>query len=230
MKITKIILIVISLLISWSCKDDSNPIIDPPVIQEGVIMPLAVGNQWKFVDSLFNQDGVFTGIKNTRLEITESVQLNIDGKLKPYYNWQWFDDSSSTLDSSKLLCANSENGFYFFAGIHGEDTTIFNQPSLYAKYPIKENETWNWHFNMYVTTADTGFYTVVSYEMNCISINKSIETPFGKIDCIVYEYIDSSISGARNYYVPNVGLVGREEIWHGVIRVKKLLREANITN
>ncbi|MBK7103695.1 MAG: hypothetical protein IPH62_00210 [Ignavibacteriae bacterium] len=224
MKNIKNFTIIILFIIIWSCGDDSNPIEDIPNVQDGEIVPLTVGNEWKYIDSIFNIDGVYTGISYSSVKVTEIVELFINGEKNTLYTWKW----SNSIDSAKFLCANNEFGFNLYGSIRGNDTTIYDPLSLYAKYPINQNETWDWYYNMYVTTQDTAFYTSGSTEVKCLALNKPFLTPFGEIDCIVYEFKDSSETGARTYYSPKLGFIGREEIWHGVTRVKKVLSEVKI--
>ena len=207
-------------LIFCNCSDDSNPVINEKELE--VIQPLEVGNEWNYIDSSFNAIGEFIGISYSKLMITGSSTIKLNNKNKLVYYWNWFDNNNEQPESSKWLCGNRGDGFYFY-GFITENDTVYFEPTLYAKYPIDNNDEWNYYSYMYFQDQDTSYLYKDTLLQTCISTNKILNTPSGKLDCIVYRYEGGFFSETEMYFSKGLGYVASIGKINGVIRFKKVL-------
>ncbi|MBW6516166.1 MAG: hypothetical protein K0B81_06080 [Candidatus Cloacimonetes bacterium] len=226
---SKLLLIVLSLLLVFSCSNDS--IKDPGIQFYNTIMPLALDNYWLFNDITYQPP--YTWEEESKIEITGFRKVTYNGNEVIVFFWNWYDIETDTPQNRKTLVRNEEEGLYYYGQQIGSTVSDIRR-LLFIKYPVSLGDEWEY---------------IDGVSIKCISVSTTIETPLGEIDCYAYEIIPdtkedyralSSMLGInressiRNeeitylYYKPEVGYVGMD-IYEGEELVfKRRLAEFNV--
>lgn len=205
-------LIIVALMLTISCNDNSYEPINTNLIEienQGLI-PLKVGNYWKYKTDMLKEDGSFSYEEwayETR--ITNSSMNPKEQNDKPRYHRSY--SSKIGLDEHEWLFRNQPDGLYQMGGKTKGDS-IFTE-LLLLKYPIKIGEKWNSEilsYDIYLKEyliGDTITFT-------CTDTAATFQTPIGTFKCFVYHRRQSQGSDVwaqldiYEYYSPKVGLVG----------------------
>ena len=207
--------------------------------EKNVIYPLAVGNLWTYIDSIFV---AFPQENPIDTIIVDTISIEIIGK----FNFQLEDKEYTAFIeyeepyNIKWLYGNENDGCYSYGRINSEqDTIIFR--CIHFKYPVSEGDEWFFH------NADENGVIMDTISFKCLSINEQFKTPSGNYNCVVYTwdfYEDETILerlnllkklkplikrdydlGIKLYFMPNIGWVGAtvENIDTNEINYKRVL-------
>ncbi len=220
-----------SFLIVASCDETTDD-----AVPGGVIMPLKVGNYWTYVDSSFDDAGVFIEADTSTLGITAKKTIEFGGLSYEVYLWTWI---SYGTDHS-WLAWNGDGGLYIFGGTSPKGDYVLAK-SLSIKYPADVNDQWE-EYNVSYSSMDSTFWISDTSITTCSSQDAVLVSPMGNLTCYAYTYsedfgmdkiVHSSILGHSRlskpkalttvtlYYVPDVGYVGLTDETNGIITFKK---------
>jgi hypothetical protein len=201
--------------------------------QSDVILPLAVGNYWEFIDSTFSNDTLFV-VDTSKLGITGKLNIEYQGNNYEVFYWNWFDMNVNPPQpqSNKWLIRNEQDGLWEYGMLNDTDTLLLQNLSF--KFPANIGD--NWSIMAYFVT-DTSISVGDTLIRECLDTDKEFITPSGTFQCYVYQYewvflkssevnfvyqfkfaesiynsqnVESDTFRVLNYFAPNVGLVGQE--------------------
>lgn len=206
----------------------------------GVIMPLKVGNYWTFVDSSFDDAGLFIEADTSTLSITGKKTIEYGGTSYEVFLWTWVTYGSD----HSWLAANSAGGLYIFGGTSAKGDFILTK-SLSIKYPAEIGDEWA-EYNVSYSSMDSSFFISDTTVTTCSSLDAAFASPIGNLSCYTYEYsedfgVSKVFSGFRGthaglmkgnaittvtlFYIPDIGYVGLTDETGGVITHKKTIIE-----
>jgi hypothetical protein len=217
MKYFSFIAVLFLILISGCKKDDS------PVNQDttAVIMPLAVGNQWVFIDSVFNESGALALVDTATLGITGKKNVAYEGKSVEVFYWNWI--YKETPDPIIWLCRNDAEGLNSY-GLLASDSSYSLKKSQWIKYPAAVGDSWKNYSFVYDDSAK--FFLPDTSVYSCVSTNEKIKTAKGEMECYNYNFKRIFSDGNYDlnmYFVKNVGYVGLTIKINGVVRERYFL-------
>lgn len=193
MKQSLLILALLPLLIGCT---DELPTVDG---RDGIIMPLAVGNQWVGKLTTYNTTGDPVAL---RLDTIQIVSFDVAGNPTP--------------DGTKLF--TDQDGYQFWytgEGLWANNTTCFGM-GLSAKYPALAPDT----FATVRTQALLGTGTAptdVTSAWQVVSIDTAVTVPAGTFHCYYYRRVAFEPQGGRlqtvasAFYAPQIGPVLMEQ-------------------
>ena len=184
----------------------------PDQLNTDVLVPLTVGNFWKYEYSV---------AKGLSRELVPSVT----------YTWRVFSDTllnflgqeyaasiigSESPRAAKWFDANGEAGLYdmgrisFLRGKDGPDTLVTR--SVWRKFPIAAGDS----FQVKLFSFNHSLQKMVprdTIQVKCLSTNEDFETPVGTFQCYVYQYFEKYEdvfvrTEYREYYAPGIGRIG----------------------
>lgn len=182
----KYILIIITIFI-FSCSDENDKN-EPIDYNTNGIIPLKIGNYWKYeTESYLSRDTFPTYTNNTLTVFRDSI---INGTKYFYIINDNYNYTVST---------NKEDGYYF--------NNIDEIDDLYYKYPCEVGDQWD--VRIYEEEDLDEKYVIVK------SLNEVVTVPFGTFECINYEFYaieefmpDYHFIFISNVYIsPGVGMV-----------------------
>jgi hypothetical protein len=216
-----------------SCDDQTDSTVS------GVIMPLKVGNYWTFVDSSFDDAGLFIEADTSTLSITGKKTIEYGGASYEVYLWTWITYGSD----HSWLAANGDGGLYIFGGTSVKGEYILTK-SLSIKYPADSGDEWE-EYNVMYSSMDSSFRISDTTVTTCSSLDAVLASPLGNLSCYTYEYSEdfgaakNIFSGFRGtpaelmkrnaittvtlFYIPDIGYVGLTDETNGVINYKKTI-------
>lgn len=225
MKLFIYLISILSVLL-LGCDSDNNPTTSE-FLQNGVIVPLKVGNYWSYIDSSFTENGILEKVDSSTLSITGYSDVSYKGSNLQVFHWTWIFEGQSS--NFSWLFRNETDGLYSY-GTRSLDSNYIYDKSLLFKYPVKVNDSWQ-NIEHYSSPGDTIYYSdTIAY--TCISINEKFITPGGVFSCIVYnskrnnnyDFYDSYI-----YFAKNIGYLGLLTKKNGIVTFKKVLSSYNLT-
>lgn len=174
------------------------------------IVPLAVGNTWTYVDSIFH-DGVFAGEDSARTVITEKRVLTLAGEPRTVHLSRSADPVTGEESSTALYVQNLPDGNHT-VGI-ARDTVEFLFPSLHVQFPTETGNRYPVHF-LELREEDGELVPFVdTLETEVADARASCETPAGNFECIEYRARrPGGVLHARAWYAPGVGFVESETV------------------
>ena len=211
-----------------------SALISPSVFgQNDVIVPLAVGNYWEYIDSTFFNDTLFV-VDTAKLGITGKINIEYQGNNYDVFYWNWFNTNINPPqpEPTKWLIRNQADGLWEYGMLNDTDTLLLQNLSL--KFPVNIGDTWP---IMAYSITDTNISVSDTLTMECLDIDKEYITPSGTFQCYVYKYqwvilksykgnfihpfnhndpiynhpyTKSDTFSVLGYFAPNVGLVGQE--------------------
>lgn len=205
MKLLKVIclLFLISMI---GCNKNESPVSpDNTAANAGVILPLAVGNEWIYIDSVFTAAGTPESIDTVKLGISGKTNIVYQGKSVEVFYWNWYDGNQP--DELKWLCRNEDGGCYSY-GLQMANNKFLPGKTQWLKYPVNVGDSWE--MVSYAVT-DSTTYTVDTILYSCRSVTEKFKTLKGEMECHVY-YSRSDAEGHKYeqfmYFAKNVGYVG----------------------
>lgn len=224
-----------SFLFIVSCDDQTDD-----GVSGGVIMPLKVGNYWTFVDSSFDDAGLFIEADTSTLSITGKKTIEYGGTSYEVFLWTWVTYGSD----HSWLAANSAGGLYIFGGTSAKGDYILTK-SLSIKYPAETGDEWA-EYNVRYSSMDSSFRIEDTTVTKCSSLDAALASPIGNLSCYTYEYSEdfgaskifsgfrgthaglmkgNAITTVTLFYIPDIGYVGLTDETGGVITYKKTIIE-----
>ncbi len=206
----------------------------------GAIMPLKVGNYWTFVDSSFDDAGLFIEADTSTLSITGKKTIEYGGTSYEVFLWTWVTYGSD----HSWLAANSAGGLYIFGGTSAKGDYILTK-SLSIKYPAETGDEWA-EYNVMYSSMDSSFRIEDTTVTKCSSVDAALASPIGNLSCYTYEYSEdfgaskvfsgfrgthaglmkgNAITTVTLFYIPDIGYVGLTDETGGVITYKKTIIE-----
>jgi hypothetical protein len=223
-------LFLIGLLSSCGKKGDDQ-VVNPP-IEQTAIVPLVVGNEWRYVDSTFNTDGSVR-IDSSTLAITGKTSVQYQGQTIEVYYWNWIDNRTKLPQDWKWLCRNESDGFCLFGGASSKGTFVLTK-SLDIKFPGSVGDSWQ-RISI-VTSGDSTFRLGDTTVVRCLAVSEDLSTPAGALKCYVTHYQRSRTIGSTTtvtdtyvYHVPNIGYVALLAKENGRTAFRKLLRTYHVS-
>lgn len=221
MKVLRIIplLFIISLV---GCSKNDNPVSsDNTHVNSGDILPLAVGNEWIYIDEYFSANGSPENTDTVKLGITGKTNITYQGKSVEVFYWNWYYGDQP--DELKMLCRNEEDGCYSY-GLQRGDNKLLLQKSLWLKYPVTVGDSWKM-FSYAITDSSMSIADTVTY--SCRSVNEKFNTLKGEMECYGYYSRTNDHEGHKyeqfTYFAKNVGYVGFVYKIDDVVREKYTL-------
>ena len=197
----------ISLLLFNSC----DTIVE--VENNSVLLPLSVGNYWKYKIYTYSSTGEILSNLNDSLlmSIDEEVIVNLDGKFyKGGIMTRKF--GNNIYAETKWIYSNLNDGLYYLGGY--ADTDTLYRKNLYLKYPVVENETWQHSYMAFDLITKTFIYDSDSTTtITCQSLNNTVKTDIGEFVSLCYFFSEKPEDDVvvywdyYLYYAPNLGLI-----------------------
>jgi len=202
------------------------------------ILPLEVGNRWRYVVEDFDPQGKDVAIDTTQLEISGKRLFDIDNNSEELFYWQWRNLDTGNYETTKWLKANQSDGAWLYGVIHEAEKDTLLYPSLHIKYPVLSGDIW------YVKNSENKFD-----EYSCTKTEYNLNTFYGDVKCNEYHYQnisrgsitrdfiefynlpealfslkkDTTIYDFKLYYSPNIGYVGLKVYVNGELKYQQLL-------
>lgn len=201
------------------------------------ILPLEVGNRWRYVVEDFDPQMKEVALDTTQLEISGKRLFDIDGKTEELFYWQWRNLDTGNYKTTKWLKANQTDGAWLYGSIKEAEQDTLIYPSLHIKYPALSGDVW------YVKNSDNKFE-----EYSCKKTEYNLNTFYGDVTCNEYHYKniyrkdisqdfidfynlpkslfdakDTKIYDFKTYYAPNIGYVGMKVYVNDELKWQELL-------
>jgi hypothetical protein len=206
MKAFSLLFAVVVLMFLTVCSDKPSVPISGP--ENSVIVPLAVGNKWTGtqVDGWIGSDDTTCHVKT--IEVIDEIVIDDE---RWYRTRRILDDDTL---SSNQICCNRANGLWVNTM---DDVDTYGEPYLLAKYPAEAGDTY------WLGDYDGSPYVTV------ISVDSSIEVPYGTFRCYCYvlqspDIIDVPV--VNFCYAPNVGFV-KDDLFGGFSGVHNIWQLAS---
>ncbi|GEM_PF-5381155 len=188
---------------------------DEPVSPEeiaGRIQPLAVGNEWHFIDSIYKSGTVSTG--ETIIKVSAKSVLSGE----EVFNWQVFGGNQLLRTN---LVNTGVNGLWHYGEIIGSDSLFIKKQ--WAKYPVQIGESFTEPRFTY-DDINHSFSQTDTWTWTCINKDYIITLQDGtKIKCIVFKTVDKTGSEVNILYSENIGYAGWITIVNGEVVFKETL-------
>ena len=201
--------------------------------QSDVIVPLAVGNYWEYIDSTFYND-TLSVVDTSKLGITGEVNIEYQGNNYDVFYWNWFNTNTipPQPEPNKWLIRNEADGLWEYGMLNDTDTLLLQNLNL--KFPANIGDSWP---IMVYIVRDTSISVGDTLTMKCLDTDEEYITPSGIFQCYVYQYQlgflkspeanyilpfeeTEIVHNSQNvkpdtfsvllYFAPNVGYVGKE--------------------
>jgi hypothetical protein len=186
-------------LVGLSCTQVNEPVVEVPK----ELMPLTVGNRWRYLSGLFNPPDT------TVLEITRRIPVTIEGVAYEASAYKYYRQGGAVSDV-EWLHWNGDDGLYWLGGISDADTLLLKK--LGFKYPAEVGESWPVPTMAY-SSSDRRFYVRDTLTFHVVSTKEELETPAGKFECFVYRFSRKPAPDVLaywnyfEYYSPGLGWV-----------------------
>ncbi len=199
-----------------NCSDEETAVEPKPKPGPTVICPLAVGNVWTYVDTIWLNSGSpapFT----SNIQITGDTLISIGHA--DYHAFFWVEIDSFVNEPTTLIVANENDGLWELGIRCANDSSyIMNQAVM---YPVEVGDKWSKRWTLCVMDDIMGFPPDTT---RCISVDSLITTPAGNFRCHVFHehYTFMGENNIHKYWAPNVGLVGWDWISSQAVWKKRL--------
>jgi hypothetical protein len=166
--------VLVPVLFGITCTQVTAPVTELPK----ELMPLTVGNKWRYLSGLFNPPDT------TIFEITRKMPVTIDSVTYDASAYIYYRQGG-TKPEFEWLHWNGADGLYWLGGVSGRDSLFIKK--LGFKYPAEVGESWLVPILAY-SRSDERFYIRDTLTFHVIATDEEIETPAGKFKCYVYKY------------------------------------------
>lgn len=195
----KILFLQCLLLLFISCSENSTGNEKNNCLKHGpdVLLPLTVGNYWKYKVKHSWTDSV-------EYAVSKMLKLKYEGEELDAYVW------GKNNEDINWLYMNRDDGLYLVGGYTEYDTLI--HPVLQYKYPVNKDETWivpRMVYNLY----ENRFYFKDTLTYTCIDTDFIVTTDMGNFSTYVFLYklkpADDVLENELyyNYYSPSYGFI-----------------------
>jgi hypothetical protein len=191
--------VLVPVLFGITCTQVTAPVTELPK----ELMPLTVGNKWRYLSGLFNPPDT------TIFEITRKMPVTIDSVTYDASAYIYYRQGG-TKPEFEWLHWNGADGLYWLGGVSGRDSLFIKK--LGFKYPAEVGESWLVPILAY-SRSDERFYIRDTLTFHVIATDEEIETPAGKFKCYVYKYSRKPADDVLErwdyyeYYFPGLGPV-----------------------
>ena len=183
----------------------------PDVLNTDVLVPLTVGNWWKYETTTFIPSPEPDRKDSLMLRIFEDTLVTYKGQSFLAAVRGWYIEKEDIVRDRRWLYMNNNEGLNIVGGVSKYDT--ISTKYVERKFPVNAGDSWKIQELEFEPFQWVFSDTVV---VNCIATDEPFETPAGTFQCYVYRYIKplQHASGKREhfvYYTPGIGMVGWEE-------------------
>jgi hypothetical protein len=208
---TKRALLLAALPVLLSCDPGLGPREEP--MTTGRIMPLAVGNYWRY------KEVHASGSVDTVTVIVDTVLvLSINRKSTTVYALRWGGFADYWLSSEQ------PDGLHDNGALSAYDSLL--QDYVRRAIPVRAGQMWTLP-QVVVSYPSEQFSVSGTVAVKCVSISASFDTDIGRFDCILYrEYRDTDTTSTTyvdTYYARDIGCVGYEFCYNTVVGERRLL-------
>lgn len=193
------ILLVLTSIVMIDCSDEDSVLESTPSTQ--VIMPLATGNTWTYVDSVWGM-GAPSEFHSTMI-VTGQTSVTIDTTVYDVYRMTLNDPIF--VETTELYLRNEADGLWQL-GVKCSNSTEL-QRSMYFMYPGTTGDVWikNWILCSSGDPSSNGMDSVT-----VMSTNHAVDTPLGLFSCYRYlEQYDTPFGRfeIEQFVAPEVGII-----------------------
>jgi hypothetical protein len=176
MNIFKLVLVLSVFLLLVSCDE----VAEPTKIETQLLMPLKVGNEWTYTDTIFEDSKVT--VEDFRYLVTRLENVNIGYKQYKAFVLTAYNTKNEQVVQEFFTC--NSIGLYNY----GSETDPFNliYRDLLLKYPVSVGERWNTYYHYF--TPSTHRFSHDTCTVECLSIKEQITVPAGTFKCVKYQY------------------------------------------
>ncbi len=161
-----------------------SPVLDlPNELNTKILVPLAVGNWWKYETT--RRSGSKDSIS---WRITMEALLNYEGKAFSAMAAGWYHEKDDTANVVRWFYMNDSEGLNVVGGISSHDTMITKY--IERKYPATVGDAWEFQELQYGIFQGRGRFVFSEYTLlvSCIATDQLFETPAGTFRCYVYYF------------------------------------------
>jgi len=204
----KLFYIIVVGLVFFGCSQSTESTPEP-----NIIWNLQVGNNWTYIDSVFNNGNV--QIESFYNEIIKQIVIEYQGEeiTLSCLVEESINDYSNNRTIISNLYSNDTDGLFHYGRLYETGDSIYYEISknLLFKYPVEVGEIWSFD-------NDT---------VECIGKQTDLLTPYGNFRCHVYKLIKDD-ENITYYCVPYIGIVGLINEYNDDSFRKRLLSYFNI--
>ncbi len=209
------ILLVLTTIVMIDCSDEDSVLESTPSKQ--VIMPLATGNTWTYVDSVWWGSNTPYELQST-LVVTGQTSVTIDTTVYDVYTMSLQDPIFML--TTELYLRNEADGLWQL-GVKCPNSTEL-QRSMYFMYPGTTGDVWikNWIVCSGGDPSSNGMDSVT-----VMSTNHAVDTPLGLFSCYRYlEQYDTPFGRfeIEQFVAPDVGIIATNMAVMGFIIKRRL--------
>jgi hypothetical protein len=196
------------------------------------ILPLAVGNTWNYIDSIYEGDAMLR-LDSLRVSITGTRTVTASSGLQTVYLWN-VHNAQSMPSALQLWLQNRADGNHTVGA--EQESASFVDESMHVKYPATASERYPIHFLSF-TSEGTGdgarlVPVIDTLEGEVVSVSQTCVTPAGVFACVHYRgWRPGNVLHADSWYAPGVGWLGSETtrlridgVDTTTVRVRRLLK------
>lgn len=190
------------------------------------LIPLAVGNSWSYVDTVFG---------NTTGEVLETSSLTIripNSQIITYKGQQHvvYCVVSPMTSSDSRYFWNDVEGLFAVELKKECQTKDINSNQLLCRYPCAINDTWT--LGECLCDDKPKSNQEKGEKIECIATNELITTPAGSFHCIVTRSSeDNQNSHLLTYYCPGVGIIAfKQQKDNGIVSMSITLTSYKLEN
>lgn len=167
--------------------------------RDDTIQPLAVGNTWTFVDSVY---GAAPSVSELTIRVPGRTSIREDGRLREVFKWE----VSAGGEVLRTNLVSVEDGDFWHHGIiTGPDTLLLR--TLWAPYPVSVGDTFE--DERYTYDAQTGTYTLTGpWTWRCIDTDAPMRVGGETLEAVVFSTTPEEGTEHRIYYAVGVGYAG----------------------
>lgn len=212
-----------TIVLSYSCKDNTTEPPVPPETKYEPLIPISEGNYWLYREYTLMSENYEGGDSNSskygfiisKLPIQLTTKLDTSNYVmyRCRENLTIFDDSQYIQVGGNHLVYQNENGFYYTGKIRKDSLVQSFKDLIFPNQAVKGKKTSGRVF--YYSTI--GNYMNIpdnaNTEYTCISTDSLLSTPAGDFSCVVYkaafEDVPPLFRGDVYYFIkPGIGIVG----------------------
>lgn len=223
MRIHYLLIIVVLSVLLLSCEKDNGPLASSPFRQMNFnenIIPLAVGNQWVYIDSTF---GGSIYVDSTCYCIIDKGVVEYQSRSYRVFYRAVLDYATLEFSDLSWLFANTSDGINCFGGVNSQGNSFLTK-TLFLKYPVNVGDTWN---ELSICYRDNEFWICDTIARTVVSVDELFMTPAGNFHCCVYSRLFENDT-VLDYYSVNIGHVGQIIKHEGNIYQKSVLKSYKI--
>lgn len=206
--IKRLVVILVFTMPLFSCNNTEPEEVIKPEFENNGLLPLKVGNYWKYKVEFLKSDGSFF-YDGLPFEIRINRQT-VKNEMVPYYSRVYVDQNGKA-DTLEWLFRNKSDGLYLLGGRAKRDSLFTS--TLYLKFPVTKGEFWFFQgivYNNYIEKFELNS----SFKYTCVSTDSTFQTPIGTFSCIVFHHREKQAYDVLEeidvyeFYTKQLGLIG----------------------